>query len=366
MASQSTRTKHSFRSRTLWVAALLSWLPISIHAQTAVTNWTLSNTNGADTSGYSPAVNFDNQINTISTITVGTAVKYVSANADAAYVRRSAIAGNNANVWEVASSANNLTASNTSASTLQNVLLSGNTLMGVNDLFTNVDGAPAAIANNNIERVDYYFNGGFKSLSDQGFAIFDRAASQAVADGFQIAVITGWNTSTSQATDYSGNLVKVTAGASSGYGAALDYDPTTAGSQSTFTYQIMRFQGNGDSLSTLTQSDATSTQSIFGVFISFADLGIANGTTVYGYSIMANDVIIDPPGPGGANIDNLVNWNNATYFPQTTSDTTGSIDLLGVNGRRWIPEPSTYGAIFLGIGSAFAGLRRWRRNLRPA
>jgi hypothetical protein len=337
------------------MAALL--MPGLARAQSTVDSWTLSNSNGSNSTGYS-TYNFDNQINTITSITVGGNVKTIAVAADAAYVRRSSAAGNNANIWEVATSASNLVAANTSASTLESVMISNNSLMGVNDLFTNTGGTPAAIANNNIERVDYYFNGGFAAIPGEGFAIFDRAADHNAADGFQVAVITGWNTSTNQATAYGGNVVEITAGAASKYGAALDYDPLTAGSQTSFTYQILRFQGNGNNLSTLTQADATNAQSVFGVYISFADLGIANGTTVYGYSIMANDV---------TNVTaNLVDWNNATYYPTNTPDSSGSIDLLAVNGKKWIPEPSTYGAIFLGIGSALVGLRRWRKSLVAA
>jgi hypothetical protein len=150
-------------------------------------------------------------------------------------------------------------------------------------------------------------------------------------------------------------VVEITAGSTSKYGAALDYNPTVAGSQTTFTYQILRFTA-GDSLASLTSADATGTQSVFGVYISFADLGIAQGTMVYGYSIMANDV---------TNVTaNLVDWNNTTYYPGSTPDTSGSIDLLAVNGKRWIPEPSTYGALFLGLCSTALGLRRWCRPRR--
>ncbi len=347
----STRRKSMSGLFPLCGWALLLLLPAAwSHGQTAISNWTLSNANAANSTAYT-TYNFDNQTNTITSLTVGTSVKTIASDADSVFVRRSAAAGNNANIWEVATSASNLVGGNTGASTLQNLLLSNNSLMGVNDLFTNAGGTPAAIANNNIERVDYYWNAGFTAVPDQGFAIFDRAANHNAADGFQVAVITGWNTTTSQATSYGGNVVEITAGAASQYGTALDYDPTTAGSQTTFTYQILRFQGSGDSLASLTSADATNTQSVFGVYISFADLGIAAGTVVYGYSIMANDV---------SNVTaNLVDWNNATFYPTSTPDSSGSIDLLAVNGKRWVPEPSTYGAMFLGLSSLLLGARRW-------
>jgi hypothetical protein len=234
------------------------------------------------------------------------------------------------------------------------VLLGHNALMGVNDLFSNTGGSPALV-NNNIERVDYYWNSGFTAISDQGFSIFDRAANHNAADGFQIAVFTGWNSGTNAPTTYSGNVVEVTAGAGSQYSSTgLDWNPTTAGTQSTFSYEILRFS-SGDNLTPLSSSDALgSGQGVFGVYISFADLGIAQGTTVYGYSIMANDV---------TNVTaNLVDWTNATNYSTSTPDTNGSIDLLGVSGKRWVPESSTYGAMFLGVGSLLLGFRRWRQG----
>jgi hypothetical protein len=355
MPSQQNRTGYlppTLVGRFSVIIALIL-LPLAAQGQTAIASWTLSNSNAANSTGYTPTVNFDNQVDSISSITIGSTVRTIASNADNIYIRRSGGAGNNANIWEVATSASNLVGTNTSASTLENVLLGNNTLMGANDLFTNTGGSPAP-ANNNIERVDYSWNGGFQAVPDQGFAIFDRAATKTAADGFQIAVFTGWNAGTSTPTAYSGNVVEVTAGAGSQYGAALDWDPLTAGVQTTFTYQILRFT-SGDSLTPLSIADTTSSQSVFGIYISFADLGIAAGTTVYGYSIMANDV---------TNVTaNLVNWNNATFYPTDTPDTSGSIDLLGVNGRRYVPEPSTYGALFIGLTAMYLGWRRWRRGI---
>jgi len=345
------RVKQAFRH----FAAGVFLLPVLGYAQTAVTSWVLSNANAANTTGYTPTITFDNQTNTVTSITVGSSVKTVSSNADEVFLRRAGTAAGtgttagSANIWEVATSSTSLLGTNTSANTIQNVLLGNNALMGVNDLFTNTGGSPSP-ANNNVERVDYHWTAGFTAVPDQGFAIFDRAASHNAADGFQVAVFTGWNANAP--TTYAGNVVEVTAGAGSQYSATgLDWDPTTAGTQATFSYEILRFT-SGDNLTPLNTSDALgSGQGAFGVYISFADLGIAAGTTIYGYSIMANDV---------TNVTaNLVDWTNASFYPTSTPDTNGSIDLLAVNGKRWVPEPSTYGAMFLGLGSMLLGLRRW-------
>lgn len=341
--------------------ALLALMPARSYGQVAVSSWTLSNANAANSTAYG-TYNFDNQVNTLSSITVGTAVKSLASNADSVFVRRAGVAastGNtagSANIWEVATSASNLVGTSTATNTLQNVLLGHNALMGVNDLFTNTLGSPEA--NNNIERVDYYWGSGITVVADQGFAIFDRAANHNAADGFQVAVFTGWNTGTSAPTTYAGTVVEITAGAGSQYSAtALDWDPTTGGTQAAFTYQILRFT-SGDNLTPLASADATNTQGVFGVYISFADLGIAAGTTVYGYSIMANDV--------DNTVATLADWTNAANYRRNTSDASGSIDLLGINGRLYVPEPSTYGALFLGLGSMLLGFRRWRLNQRGA
>ena len=340
-------------------AVLVLLVPHLSHGQTAISAWTLSNTNVAGTStAYTPTITFDDQTNTVTSITVAGDVKTIATSADNVYVRRNGTAAGSgttaggANIWEVATSATNLLGTNTGSKTIEDVLLGHNALMGVNDLFTNTGGTPSVV-NNNIERVDYTWNGGFTVVTDQGFSIFDRAASHTAADGFQVAVFTGWNSLTNAPTAYSGNVVEVTAGAGSQYSATgLDWDPTTAGTQSTFSYEILRFT-SGDNLTPLNTTDLLgSGQGIFGVYISFADLGIAQGTTVYGYSIMSNDV---------TNVTaNLVDWTNTTNYTTSTPDTNGSIDLLGVSGKRWVPEPSTYGAMFLGLGSLLLGFRRWR------
>jgi hypothetical protein len=364
MTTPNSQHRHQF----LWHVALLILLaPVSGHGQTAISGWTLSNSNVAGTStAYSPTVTFDEQTNTVTSITVGSNVRTIASNADNVFVRRSGTAagtGNTAggaNIWEVATTSTNLLGTNTGTKTIEDVLLGHNALMGVNDLFSNTGGSPSLV-NNNIERVDYHWNSGFTAITDQGFAIFDRAASHNAADGFQIAVFTGWNSGTNAPTAYSGNVVEITAGAGSQYSSTgLDWDPTTAGNQSNFSYEILRF-ASGDNLAPLSAADALgSGQGVFGVYISFADLGIAQGTTVYGYSIMANDV---------TNVTaNLVDWTNTANYV-STPDSTGSIDLLGVSGKRWVPEPSTYGAMFIGFSSLLLGFRRWRQGrlaLSPA
>jgi hypothetical protein len=239
--------------------------------------------------------------------------------------------------------------------TLNTVLMGNNALMGTNDMFSNSAATPTP-ANNNIERIDYFWNGGFSARGTDGFAVFERGPA-GTHDGFRIAAITGWDTGTNQATAYSGNIVTVT---SATYGASnLDWDPGTAGTQQTFAnFNILRFSNTGDSLTPLNLNNTGTTQGVAGVFISLADLGIAAGTTVYGYSIIGPDYT--------STLANLVDWNNATYYSQTTSDTIGSIDIMSFGGRRIVPEPSTYGAMLLGLGSILLSYRRWSQNRAAA
>jgi len=337
----------------------------TVHAQTAITSWILSNSDlvGDTTSYTSPGpITFQNQTNAVTGLTYGGINGWLDPSvANAAYVRRSSVTGagaNNANVWEVqGTSSTNLLGRDTSTMTMSSVLLNNNALMGVNDLFTNAGGTPSP-ANNNIERIDYFWNGGFKAVSAEGFAVFERGSAGA-HDGFKVAAITGWDFINNKPLTYSGNIVTVT---SASYGANnLDWDPTTAGVQQTFAnYDILRFNNTGDSLTPLNLINTGNNQGVAGVFISFADLGIAAGTTVYGYSIIAPD--LNP----SATVANLADWDNATYYYQNTPDSTGSIDIMAFGGRRVVPEPSTYGAIFLTLTSSALGFRRWRRNQRRA
>ena len=65
---------------------------------------------------------------------------------------------------------------------------------------------------------------------------------------------------------------------------------------------------------------------------------------------------------------NLVDWTNTAYYASDTTGATGTggIDLSAVNGvlyNKRVPEPSTYGAIFVGLSAAFFGWRRYRRGV---
>jgi len=351
MLSQSS----PFQKLPLWqllsAVTVLLFFPAGSFGQTAVTGWTLSNSDAANSTAYSPTITFQNQTSAVTSITAG-ATMTIGSTATAAFVRRNTDsngngtpngAGDNNNrssVWEVTgTSTTNVLGTNPSAQTLNNVLLGNNVLMGTNDLFSNGNTQPWM---SNVERVDFYWAGGFTAVSTEGFAVFERGNAGS-HDQFNIAVFTAVDAAGTP-TAYSGNVVSATA---TDYGSNLN----------SFTnYQILRFNA-GDSLSTLdtNTTGGDSAPGVAGVFISFADLGIAAGTKVYGYSLMANDTTTV--------VTNLVDWTNTASYRVDTPDApgstpNGSIDLLGFNGRRFVPEPATYGAILLFFTVGVVAVRR--------
>jgi hypothetical protein len=271
--------------------------------------------------------------------------------AGAAYIRRNTGAGNsnNSSTWYAQDDTQDFAA--TYATTYSSLLLGNNLLRGSDNTFANGTDATTG----NIERIDFLFSSaGITSTISTAFAVFDRGAVGA-HDNVKIAVITGWDSVNNVPTSYGGVLVGLT--------------PTSYGSAnvaSDFTYNLFRYS-NGDNLGSPYWNDnsETGTQGLGGATISMADLGIATGTTIYGYSLMGYDVT------DGGNIANLVNWNNTAYYADDTTGATGTggIDLSAVNGvlyNKRVPEPSTYGAIFIGLGAAFFGWRRYRRLSVPA
>ena len=204
--------------------------------------------------------------------------------------------------------------------------------------------------------------------------MFDRG-NATNHDAFKIAVITGVD-SNGNPTSYGGNLITVT---------AADYD-TALNPIANQNYTVFRYdQGdnltawdnnvtvNGTTATAITTTDQ-GTQGVGGVVISLTALGITSGATIYGYSIMAADVISTSTSTIAITTtvsSELVNYLNTTYYPNDTSDNNttgddnyGGIDLMDVNGVEFsttkvTPEPATYGMIFAGLGVlAFALSRR--------
>jgi hypothetical protein len=364
----SQQSQQEYRTIATCIGAIvaLMLLPLVGHGQTAISAWTLGNSDATDTTAYSPTITFQSKTYNVTSFTAGTA-KSIGSTATDTYIRRntdsnangtpnqSGIDNNNySSVWYATTGTGaQTTMQGTNQASMAAVLSSNNTLLGADNVFSNSSTA-ATVAAGNIERVDFYWSGGFTAISSDGFAVFDRGAAGG-HDTFKIAVFTGWDTVNNKPTTYSGTVVKPVA---ANYGASnLDYDPVTAGTQGNLAnYNLFRY-ANGDNLTTLAQKDTGSaTQGIGGVFISFQDLGIPQGTTVYGYSVMAADVVT-------TNLANLADWTNTAVYLTNTADANGGIDLMGFNGRRFVPEPSTYGAMLMGVTAGVLGWRRYRRGI---
>jgi hypothetical protein len=271
-----------------------------------------------------------------------------------AYVRRNTAAGNanNSSVWYSQGSPQGSSPSGSFgapyATDYASLLLGNNLLRGSDNTFANGTDASSG----NIERIDFLFtSSGITASSLTSFAVFDRGAI-GQHDNVKIAVITGWDPVNNRPTAYGGVLGNIT---STDYGAT---NPV-----SNFDYNLFRYD-TGDNLgwpNYWNDNTETGTQGIGGVAISLTDLGIAPGTTIYGYSLMGYDVTT------GGDMANLVDWTNTSYYSADTTGATGTggIDLSAVNGvlyNRRAPEPSTYGALLMGAGLLFFGyLRRTRR-----
>lgn len=230
---------------------------------------------------------------------------------------------------------------------LEEVFLAGNLSTGLRNPFAN---GTSSSTNSNIERLDFYFAGGHKVSGKEALVFFDVENTGNFGDGFRIAAFTGVGTVNGVAnapTTYANTGLLV---APDSFGGPIN-NPQGGSSgtyyRSTFT--------NGDNLSGTASGTASSgTLQLVGIVISFADLGIANGTTIYGYSLMAGDT-------APATAANLVDWTNATYYPTNTDAAGyGNMDFMGFGARisRPVPEPSTYGAMLLVVAGAALAIRR--------
>ena len=163
--------------------------------------------------------------------------------------------------------------------------------------------------NNNVERVDVIFPGGISvtDVTKAGFAIFDRGASGG-HDPFYIAAI--------RSLDASGNP--------SGYYNALSVAASNYGSVSATSVPYLTLRKNpGDG--NLLLMNNTASQQRDGVLVRLTDLGVANNTVIYGYSLFGTDVSVSPA-------TNMIDYTNATNFPTGSDYNNGGIDQVAVTG----------------------------------
>ena len=331
-------------------------LALTAQAQIAVTNVTYGTlVNNADSTHGGLA--FREQYAPVNTVTTSLGdYRFDGPVASNIFVRRntSEAGPNNTTVFYQTSDSTSTAPLGQYESSVQEMFLGNNLYEGLRNPFANGVGAQ----NSNIERLDFYYAGGYTVQANDSLVFFDLENTGNFGDGFRIAAFT--------AVDGAGDLDAGTAGtpttyanagllvAADSFGGPLN-SPTggTTGNFERATYT------NGNNLSG-TASSVTNIGSglnLVGILIRFSDLGIAAGTTIQGFSLMAGDTV-----PVSA--ANLVNWNTAAYYPTNTSSTaTGNMDFMGFGATvsRRVPEPSTYGAIFIGLSALFFGWRRHRR-----
>lgn len=184
---------------------------------------------------------------------------------------------------------------------MESVFASNNIFNGTDNIFHN--GSESNRNNNNIERVDVMVPSGMSTgvSSKSGFPIFERG-NAGQHDPFKVALILGVDAS-GNPNAYS-NIISVSSGA---YASSNPIGNTT--------FYVLRRTGSDD---LLVSADAT--QGIGGVFFKFSDFGVSNGTTIYGYSLLSSDF-------AGTTPASVVNYNNNTNYPTTTTD-AGGIDLM--------------------------------------
>lgn len=330
---------------TLTACALSLFGVAEVRAQAAITDWSISVSDAGNSND--DGINYRNTSYAITNFSTAGTSYGLGPTASSVYVRRNTdSSGNGTQNQSGIDNSNRSSVWNTQyddvdrvlgtqQATMGGVLLNNNAVMGADNLFVNSNDATRKSAGN-VERVDFYF-GATTVNANEGITIFDRGLAGG-HDSVKVVVFTGWSGGGLVPSTFAGNVVTLDA---SSYGNNLDWDPNTAGVQDSMTYTLLRFN-NGDNLSTVDEAVEVNTQGVAGAFISFANLGIASGTTIYGYSIMGSDVT--------TNVSNLADWGNATYYPTGTTDENGGIDLMSFNGRiaRPVPEPSTYGALLLG------------------
>lgn len=184
---------------------------------------------------------------------------------------------------------------------------SGTDNIFANDPINNADGNV-----NNIERVDVLFNDGYQpgNIGKTGFAVFERG-EEGEHDPFCVALVLSVDADGNPAS-YS-KIIRVN---------AANYGSTNP--QGNMDFVISR--RDVDSVSKLKMSRALS-QGIGGVYFRFADFNVAQGTTVYGYSLLPDDF-------AGTQPAHAVDYKNTTYFPRTTNNETGTggLDPISITG----------------------------------
>ncbi len=170
---------------------------------------------------------------------------------------------------------------------------------GGDNVFSNTGGQTL----NNIERIDLMIEDGVftPDNTQAGFLINERGGN----DEFKVAAITGL--------DANGDV--------SSLGSLVSIDVTDWGNTGYSTTTTVFQRGTADTYMRPNQ-DLTS-QNIYGVFISYEDLGIANDVTIYGIAIFPGDVDAS---------NDLIGLSDVPWDTDADSYGSGGLDLMGGGG----------------------------------
>ncbi|MFY7880008.1 MAG: T9SS type A sorting domain-containing protein [Lacibacter sp.] len=194
-------------------------------------------------------------------------------------------------------SGNNIFIAPSYISSLEDVINNYSCNRGSDNLFSN-----SPTTRSNIERLDLIRTTGIYvyDATMQGFLINERGGN----DNFKVAAIVSLNGA--QEVQSFGNLLSVNSSAWGRVGPQIN------------TLVMSR---RIDTDINLRPKQEVTTQTVSGIYISLADLGITNGSTIYGYSLFPNDVT------GAMDLIGLTN------VPTTTNQgTDGGLDMLAGMG----------------------------------
>lgn len=186
------------------------------------------------------------------------------------------------------------------------IYLSGNLNAGYDNILVNDDDLASGSIQVETERVDVIWFSGIQTSdpTTSVFPIIERGGN----DNIAIAAITSLNPDGTPATY--GSLVGV---------ASSDWPGT---GQTFSQYLILRRQAVGDDPIPLIEIGS---QVVQGVAVSFTELGISAGQSIFGYSLFASDV----EGVGGAPaIAAGVSLNDISTFPTNTLSSVSGLDLV--------------------------------------
>jgi hypothetical protein len=320
----------------LFLTTFLFATVATLSATEDVISVTTSTTTGAPSS--SEGYTFNNDQQSITSMTTASGTYAVASAADNVFVRRNAVNSNQSSVWYTTSGVGT-DISGAHQDNYAQMLLSNNVLAGTDNIFAN----GTTSTTGNIERVDFTWNTPMAVNSGLAFAVFDRG-TVGVHDAFAIAAVKGVDAS-GNPTAF-GSVVIVAAGWGGGTNAIAD-----------FGYRLFRY-GNGDNITVTTDSSGIATQGLGGVLIKATDLGLTLGQNIYGYALMASDVT-------ASNSAEVLDWTNATFFPTNTDGNTGGngLDLAAINGVAFsiVPE-AVPSAALLGTFILLVSIcqRKWR------